>query len=410
MRAPVAARATAFFVVASFAHSICLAQTFVDSDFSRGDFSALGWKAKGGWDVFTYPQEAADNPASAARFAAQRPEGSLTKTFDELRNPRKLTVSLEYGWGRGDAVQGADTIAFMLLDARGSGYVFEIRRARARWAVQWARVANGTPPRDKTWATDEIDASHASIRDGGGLSRLTISRENDGAWSISSRDWNKGAGATVRFNDVTTTSFSQLVLLGTRNFDEQIFNKIVVTRLLAATTATPATDFLNSIGVNTSFPDRGQPLAKTVEMIRFGGFRWVRGGINGLSTEGRTTTQTYLDLHRETGVRFSWGLVSGGTDLKQLLDSARPLAAAGALLAFEGNNEPNNWGINYQGQRGGGLSSWLAVAKLQRDLYRAVKSCPVLKEFAIWSITEPGGETDNVGLQFLTIPTGATAL
>jgi len=28
--------------------------------------------------------------------------------------------------------------------------------------------------------------------------------------------------------------------------------------------------------------------------------------------------------------------------------------AAGALLAFEGNNEPNNWGVTYQGEQGGG--------------------------------------------------------
>lgn len=38
-------------------------------------------------------------------------------------------------------------------------------------------------------------------------------------------------------------------------------------------------------------------------------------------------------------------------------------------MAFEGNNEPNNWGVTYQGEAGGGRApSWLAVAKLQRDL------------------------------------------
>ena len=105
-------------------------------------------------------------------------------------------------------------------------------------------------------------------------------------------------------------------------------------------------------------------------MVKYAGFRWVRGGIEGLTDQGPTTLQTYLDLHRQTGVRFSWGLVSGGTDLKKLIETARPLAAADALLAFEGNNEPNNWGVTYQGEKGGGRApSWLAVAKLQRDLY-----------------------------------------
>jgi hypothetical protein len=180
---------------------------------------------------------------------------------------------------------------------------------------------------------------------------------------------------------------------------------------VAATTAISAADFLNSIGVVSTFPDRGQPLSKTIEMVKYAGFRWVRGGIEGLSTQGPTTVQTYLDLHRQTGARFSWGLGSGGNDLKYLIETARPLAAAGALLAFEGNNEPNNWGVTYQGEQGGGRApSWLAVAKLQRDLYSAVKSDPVLKDYPVWSISEAGAETDNVGLQFLTIPESAAAL
>lgn len=179
----------------------------------------------------------------------------------------------------------------------------------------------------------------------------------------------------------------------------------------AATTAVPTADFLNSIGIVTTFPDRGQPIDKTVEMVQYVGFRWVRGGIEGVTAQGPTTVQTYLDLHRKTGVRFSWGLVSGGTDLAKLIDTAKQLAAADALLAFEGNNEPNNWGVTYQGEKGGGRApSWLAVAKLQRDLYEAVKSDPVLKKYPVWSISENGAERDNVGLQFLAIPTGAGTL
>jgi len=49
----------------------------------------------------------------------------------------------------------------------------------------------------------------------------------------------------------------------------------------------------------------------------------------------------------------------------------------------------------------------MAVAKLQRDLYEAVKSDLILKKYPVWSISEGGAETDNVGLQFLTIPEGA---
>ncbi len=175
--------------------------------------------------------------------------------------------------------------------------------------------------------------------------------------------------------------------------------------------AVPTTQFLNSIGVDTTFPDRGQPLDKTIAMVRYGGFRWIRGGIEGLSDNGPTTIQTYLELHQKTSVRFDWGLVSGSSNLKKLIESARVLAEADALIAFEGNNEPNNWGVTYQGEKGGGQApSWMAVAKLQRDLYQAVKSDPILKKYPVWSISENGAERDNVGLQFLTIPNGAATL
>lgn len=410
----VLARLTVVVTFVCIAPAACRAQTVVDADFSKGDFAALGWKASGGWDVFAYAKDVKNDPGRVARLPANKPEGLLTKSFEEVRKPRKLSLSLEYGWGWGDANQGSDMVSFMLLDARSNGYLFEIHRVKANWAVQWARVAEGVVPDAKNWATEEIDATHAAVRDGGGLARLVIGRAGDGTWTVHSPDWNRGAGGTVRFADATTRSFSQVVLRGTKNFDDQLFNKIVLSippKDEAESAAIPAIDFLNGVGVVTTFPDRGQPLPKTIEMVKYCGFRWVRGGIEGLKDEGPTTLQTYLDLHKATGVRFSWGLVSGGTDLKKLIETARPLAEAGALLAFEGNNEPNNWGVKYEGEEGGGRApSWMAVAKLQRDLYRAVKSDPVLKAYPVWSVSEAGAETDNVGLQFLTIPQGAGTL
>ena len=43
--------------------------------------------------------------------------------------------------------------------------------------------------------------------------------------------------------------------------------------LAAPVTAVATNKFLDSIGVVTSFPDRGQPLARTIEMVRYCGFR-----------------------------------------------------------------------------------------------------------------------------------------
>lgn len=390
------------------------AQTLVESDFAKGDFNALGWQVKGDWDVYRVPAEVPNPPGTVARFAANKPDGSLSKSFAEVTGDKTLSLALDYGWGWGTADQGSDAVSFMLVDAKDDGYYFEIHRCKANWAVQWATVARGVVAKEHHWAPVEIDASYKAVRDGGGLARLSVTRAPGGQWKIGSANWNKGAGAAVEFSDSTTTTLSKVVLLGTQNFDEQIFNKVVVTsatKEAVATTAIPVGDFLDSIGIVTSFPDRGQPLPKTVEMVKYAGFRWVRGGIEGVTEDGPTTIQTYIDLHKQTGAKFSWGLVSGGVDIARLMATAKQLAAADALLAFEGNNEPNNWGVTYLGEKGGGPApSWMAVAKLQRDVYNAVKTDPALRKYPVWSISENGAETDNVGLQFLKIPEGAETL
>lgn len=167
-------------------------------------------------------------------------------------------------------------------------------------------------------------------------------------------------------------------------------------------TAVAAGDFLNSIGTLSAISVRGESLPKTIECARYLGIRWLRAGI-----EGNVPLEQLIKLHQEAGVRFSWGFGSGSADLDKLLATARQVAQAGALLAFEGPNEPNNWGIHYHGNPGGRDKTWVPVAELQRDLYRAVKADPLLKQYPVWSISECGAETDNVGLQFLTVPPGA---
>ncbi len=173
----------------------------------------------------------------------------------------------------------------------------------------------------------------------------------------------------------------------------------------AGTTAIAAGDFLNSMGVCSSITGRGETLAGTIEALKYTGIRFIRCGL-----EDRIAVRDMIDLHEQTGVRIVYGLLSGGTDLARLLREARQLAAAGALLAIEGNNEPNNWGIQYEGKAGGRDESWLPVARLQRDLYQGVKRDRLLRDCPVWNITESGAQTDNVGLQFLTIPEGADTL
>jgi hypothetical protein len=170
-------------------------------------------------------------------------------------------------------------------------------------------------------------------------------------------------------------------------------------------TAISTNDFLNSIGVNSAISARGEKLDKTIEAIKYTGIRWIRSGY-----EGNATADDYLTLHRETGIKFSYGLMSGGTDIPRLLTGGKVLSDAGALLAFEGLNEPNNWPITYNGEKGGKNLSWLAVAKLQNDMYKAVKADGQLKTYPVWSISEGGAQTDNTGLQYIKIPTGTGAI
>lgn len=164
-------------------------------------------------------------------------------------------------------------------------------------------------------------------------------------------------------------------------------------------------DFLASIGVNSSISKRGEDLQKTSEALIYTGISWIRAGY-----EGDVPIADFITLHRQTGVKFSYGLLSGGANIPKLLSGGRKIAEAGGLLAFEGPNEPNNWGIGYKGERGGGDQTWLPVAKLQRDLYAAVKADPGLKKYPVWSLSENGAQTDNTGLQFLEIPEGAKTL
>ena len=174
---------------------------------------------------------------------------------------------------------------------------------------------------------------------------------------------------------------------------------------IAPVQAVRASDFLESIGVNSAISVRGESLTRTIECAKYLGMGWFRTGY-----ESGVTTEDQLRLHREAGVRFSYGLGSGGNDIARLLAGPRVLARADALVAIEGPNEPNNWAITYKGESGGGSKSWKAVAALQQDVYFAVKSDPILKTVPVWGPSEVGAMVDNVGLQFLVVPQGAGTL
>lgn len=168
--------------------------------------------------------------------------------------------------------------------------------------------------------------------------------------------------------------------------------------------AQSAYDFLQSIGVNSAIYRRGESVERTIECINYIGARWIRTDESMSSDEQVAVIKQLTDA---TGVKISTSLGSGGSNIDDLIQGSRRMAEMGVLLAIEGNNEPNNWGIRYKGHVGGRDKSWVAVARLHRDLYQAVKQDDVLKNYPVWATTEIGAMTDNVGLQYLKVPNAA---
>lgn len=168
-----------------------------------------------------------------------------------------------------------------------------------------------------------------------------------------------------------------------------------------------AWDFLNSIGVCLHI-QHGDDAARIAPLLRYTGVRNVRD-----AADGNYDMSGLLLVHREAGVGVVFGPGSGARDgcVESTLRAARELHEAGALVAIEGPNEPNNFGgVTYGGEAGGRELSWLPVARMQRDLYAAVKADADLRQYPVYSSSEMGAQSDNCGLQFLEIPEGAGTL
>ena len=163
--------------------------------------------------------------------------------------------------------------------------------------------------------------------------------------------------------------------------------------------STSADKYLSSLGINIHI-DQGYAAASYVQPLQYLGIRAVRTGFGNVFDT--------VALAQKTGVRAA--IFANGGILRHFINSAKALAAADALLALEGPNEPNNFPLTYKGQQGGGSGTWLPVAYFQRDVYAAVKADPALAKYPVFSPSEAGAENDNVGLQFLTIPEGVDTL
>jgi hypothetical protein len=162
--------------------------------------------------------------------------------------------------------------------------------------------------------------------------------------------------------------------------------------------AVGATAFLDSIGVCTHIGQGVDNAAKSATAMSF-------AGIKNLRDDGRPGhIADWIAVYQQSGVRTC---LLTNHDIAGTIDMAKQLKAAGALLAVEGPNEPNNWPVTYENKTSDGVTS-LPIAHFQRDLYAAVKADPALAGVPVFHSSEAGGsEPDNVGLQFLVIPAGA---
>ncbi len=158
-------------------------------------------------------------------------------------------------------------------------------------------------------------------------------------------------------------------------------------------------DFLDSIGVCVHIAQGVDDAAKSATAMSFAGIRELRDDGN------PATVPDWIAVFRQAGVRTN---VLTNQDVAGTVGMAEQLNDAGALLSVEGPNEPNNFPVTYEGGTSSSSGTFLPVAHLQRDLYAAIKASATLSGIPVFHSSESGGsEPDNVGLQFLTIPTEA---
>jgi hypothetical protein len=185
-------------------------------------------------------------------------------------------------------------------------------------------------------------------------------------------------------------------------FDRQL--QLWVTPATGPTVAVKANDFLNSIGACTHVRQGEDDPAKVAECLSYIGIRAIRDD----GTTDAKILQKFIDIHNKSGAKVA--LLSINGEIHASLNEYETLAAAGALLAADGPNEPNNWKVTYKGESSSNKTS-LPIARFQADLYAAVKADPKLAGIPVFHSSEAGGsEPDNCGLQYLTIPKGAGCL
>ena len=167
----------------------------------------------------------------------------------------------------------------------------------------------------------------------------------------------------------------------------------------AAVTAVPASRFLDSIGVCSHMTQGLDAEPNVATCLTYAGIRNVRddGSID------PKAIKNFIDLHAATGAKLC--LLPPSANPADWPTQYDAVADAGALLAVEGTNEPNNEPPTFGGQKSSNTTA-MPTAKFQAALYAFAKADSHLQGIPVFGSSESGGsEPDNVGLQYQTIPT-----
>ncbi len=164
--------------------------------------------------------------------------------------------------------------------------------------------------------------------------------------------------------------------------------------------AVPVAVFMDSLGVNTHINFTGPDYSGyadpmiTANSLRYIGFRHIRDGGRSFTPE---QVARLVAVAQAADVKLTLTPGSGGpVDLAAFhrglldLEAARP----GILAAVEGPNEINNvfmqaaWNVEYKGRKSDMCTrDFQPTQDLQGDLYKLVKSDPVLKRLPVYNYT-----------------------
>lgn len=171
-----------------------------------------------------------------------------------------------------------------------------------------------------------------------------------------------------------------------------------------STPAMKANDFLNTLGVVSHFVQGQENATATTAALRYLAVRNLRVE----ATHSTSLLAQICSIHSMAAVLID-ELPIVDDDPNNIADTRteyETLAACGALLEAEGPNEPNNFNFKYLGNTCSSNGSYLPCAQYMAAEYAMIKGDAKLASYPVADLTEPGGEPDNTGLQFLTIPSG----